>query len=166
MSLWEWRICDAKEVSPGCIVRGFERPDPAPSIASAAGYIWPVPGYGVTSPFGYRKHPISGLVKLHAGVDIAGPGIYGKPILAAADGKVIEARPSSGYGNIVVIYHGNGISTKYAHMEFSSIKVRAGQTVKKGQHIANVGNEGTSTNPHLHFEFLKWNRPIDPMQFY
>lgn len=126
--------------------------------SSSSGFAWPVPGYKANSFFGMRWG------RPHNGIDIAAP--IGTPILAAADGKVIEARPSSGYGNIVVIYHGNGISTKYAHMTFSSITVKVGQHVKKGQQIASVGNEGRSTGPHLHFEVLKWNTPVDPMQYY
>lgn len=130
----------------------------APVVTS--GFAWPVPGYGVSSPFGWRNG------RMHKGIDIAGPGILGKPILAAADGEVIEARPANGYGNIVVIYHGDGLSTLYAHMPFSSIKVRRGDRVSKGQVIANVGSEGRSSGPHLHFEVLKYNTPVNPMNFY
>lgn len=140
---------------------------PSSASVSASGFAWPVQGAPVgviSSPYGYRNHPIYGTKRLHAGIDISAS--LGTPILAAADGKVLEARPSSGYGNIVVIYHGNGISTKYAHMTYNSIKVRPGQTVKRGQHIASVGNEGASTAPHLHFEVLKWGTPINPMPFY
>lgn len=134
------------------------------AVSSSSGFTWPVPGYGVTSAFGNRFHPIHKRWKLHAGIDIGAP--KGTAILAAADGKVTAARASSGYGNIVVIYHGNGISTKYAHMPLSSITVSPGQQVKAGQRIASVGAEGTATAPHLHFEVLKWGTPINPMQFY
>lgn len=140
-----------------------ERPAPAKRPATpvvTSGFAWPVPGYGVSSPFGWRNG------RMHKGIDIAGPGILGKPILAAADGEVIEARPANGYGNIVVIYHGDGLSTLYAHMPFSSIKVRRGDRVSKGQVIANVGNEGRSSGPHLHFEVLKYNTPVNPMNYY
>lgn len=133
-------------------------------VPSASGFTWPVPGYGVTSSFGNRFHPIHHRWKLHAGIDIGAP--QGTAILAAADGKVTAARASSGYGNIVVIYHGDGISTKYAHMPYNSITVTPGQQVKAGQQIASVGMEGTATAPHLHFEVLKWGTPINPMQFY
>lgn len=132
--------------------------------SSSSGFAWPVPGYGVTSYFGNRFHPVYKEWRLHAGIDIGAPA--GEPIVAAADGTVTAVRPSSGYGNIVVIYHGNGISTKYAHMPYSSITVRPNQKVKKGQKIAEVGSEGTATGPHLHFEVLKWNTPVNPMQYY
>lgn len=135
-----------------------------PAPASASGFTWPVPGYGVNSSFGNRYHPVHNKWKLHAGVDISAPS--GTSIRAAGDGKVTAVRASSGYGNIIVIYHGDGISTKYAHMTRGSIAVSVGQQVKAGQHIAGVGMEGTATGYHLHFEFLKGGTPINPMQFY
>lgn len=144
---------------------GSNNTPPSGSVsAPSSGFTWPVPGYGVSSPFGNRFHPVYKSWRLHAGIDIAAPA--GTPIVAAGDGKVVDVRPSSGYGNIIVIYHGNGISTKYAHMPMSSVRVSVGQWVKAGQHIAGVGKEGTATGYHLHFEFLRGGTPINPMQFY
>lgn len=114
---------------------------------------WPFPGYKrISSPYGWRTHPITGKKKFHSGIDLAGPS--GSPIVAAESGKVISAGwNSGGYGNMVVIDHGSGISTLYAHN--SSLTVSKGQTVKKGQTIAKCGSTGFSTGPHLHFEVRK-----------
>lgn len=113
-------------------------------------FTWPFPGYSrVTSEYGYRTHPISGKKKFHSGIDLAGSS--GKPIVAAESGKVISAGwNSGGYGNMVIIDHGSGISTLYGHN--SSVTVSKGQTVKRGQTIAKCGSTGYSTGPHLHFE--------------
>lgn len=113
-------------------------------------FAWPFPGYSrVSSEYGYRTHPISGKKKFHSGIDLAGSS--GKSIVAADDGKVISAGwNSGGYGNMVVIDHGSGISTVYAHN--SSLSVSKGQTVKRGQTVAKCGSTGYSTGPHLHFE--------------
>jgi murein DD-endopeptidase MepM/ murein hydrolase activator NlpD len=99
----------------------------------------------------------------HNGVDIAAP--LGTPIHAAAAGTVIEARPASGYGNLITIDHGGGIVTRYAHMRASSIIVDVGQQVEAGQQIAGVGNEGGSTGPHLHFEVRQNDQFINPEPF-
>lgn len=112
---------------------------------------WPVPkGTIVTSPFGYRTHPISGKRKFHTGVDLGGSGIYGTPIVAADDGAVIFTGWNGGYGNCVIVDHGGGYTTLYAHA--SSLKAETGKTVKRGETIALVGSTGNSTGPHLHFE--------------
>lgn len=119
--------------------------------------LWPVPGYYyISSPYGWRTDPFdSSSREFHKGIDIAGSGIGGKPIVAAADGKVTTAGFNQwGYGNYVVLNHGNkdGVlfTTHYAHMR--SIAVSAGQYVKKGQVIGYVGTTGSSTGNHLHFE--------------
>lgn len=125
---------------------------------------WPVEGGVVTSEFGLRSHPIRGTTRMHEGIDIGAP--MGTPIRAAAAGEVIEARPSNGYGYIVVIYHGNGWSTLYAHMYAQTVKVSKGDTVSKGQVIAEVGSNGWSTGPHLHFELHQNGSPVDPMPYY
>ncbi len=121
------------------------------------GLSWPVSG-SITSGFGYRMHPILQRVKFHTGVDISAPN--GTPILAAADGVVIMAGWRRGYGNTVVIDHGGGVSTLYAHC--SSIECSIGQIVKRGQKIARVGSTGFSTGPHLHFERRENGTPINP----
>lgn len=114
------------------------------------GYTYPLPsGYRtVRSKFGYRNHPVTGVYKLHTGVDISAPN--GTPIYAAKPGTVIIAGYSSAWGNYVVINHGNGITTLYAHM--SKILTTKGATVSAGQQIGKVGSTGYSTGNHLHFE--------------
>lgn len=110
---------------------------------------WPCPGYTrVTSEFGYRIHPILGYRKLHTGIDIGAP--YGATVIAANNGKVIASYYNSGYGNMIIVDHGGGIATLYAHL--SSRLVTTGATVYRGQTIAKVGSTGLSTGPHLHFE--------------
>lgn len=110
---------------------------------------WPVPNYkSITSPYGYRLHPISGEYKMHEGIDISANA--GASILSANAGKVIEAEYKSGYGNTVVVDHGGGITTLYAHC--SSILSNVGQGVEAGKVIAAVGSTGSSTGNHLHFE--------------
>ena len=113
--------------------------------------MWPCPScHTITSEFGWRYHPIYHTQKYHSGVDIGAS--YGASIVAADGGTVITAGAVSGYGNCVVINHGNGITTLYGHM--SSIAVSSGQKVSKGQTIGYVGSTGNSTGPHLHLVFF------------
>ncbi len=98
---------------------------------------------------------------MHEGLDFAAPS--GAPIYAASGGVVTQARFRSGYGNLVEIMHGNGLSTRYAHA--SSIKVKEGDLVEKGQAIALVGSTGRSTGAHLHFEVRMAGHPLDPALF-
>ncbi|MDO9556648.1 MAG: peptidoglycan DD-metalloendopeptidase family protein [Coriobacteriia bacterium] len=132
---------------------------------------WPVPGfYRVSSPFGYRIHPILGIRKLHTGIDIGRnldppKSIDGAAIVATEDGKVIYASYRSGYGNTVMIDHGNGIVTLYAHQQNGGIKVSVGQNVTKGQRVGTVGSTGLSTGPHLHFEVRVNGTCVDPMKY-
>ncbi len=110
---------------------------------------WPVPGYTkITSNYGMRVHPITGQYKLHTGVDISAP--MGANFVAANDGIVTKAEYNTAYGKMVMIDHGGGISTLYAHG--SEILVTVGQTVKKNEAILKVGSTGYSTGPHAHFE--------------
>lgn len=121
---------------------------------------WPAPGHTrITSPFGYRVHPILKSKKLHTGIDIGAPA--GSSITAAGDGIVIHAGSLGGYGKTVMIDHGGGIVTLYAHN--SRLAVGEGSRVKRGQVIANAGSTGLSTGPHLHFEVRKNGAYVDPL---
>jgi murein DD-endopeptidase MepM/ murein hydrolase activator NlpD len=115
----------------------------------------------VGSGFGFRSDPFSGRAALHSGLDF--PAEMGKPIVAAAGGVVTSTEPNPSYGNQVEVDHGNGLVTRYAHA--SKVLVRAGDVVKRGQVIAQVGNTGRSTGPHLHFEVLVDGVPQDPARF-
>ena len=121
---------------------------------SAAGLVWPVSG-SVTSGYGTRWG------RMHEGIDIAAPS--GTPIAAAAAGTVIYAGWMGGYGNLVVLDHGNGLATAYGHQ--SSIAVANGQTVAQGQVVGYVGSTGHSTGPHLHFEVRVNGAPVDPLGY-
>lgn len=123
-------------------------------------YIRPTSG-PVTSPYGPRVHPIKGQVGFHTGVDLGAPN--GAPIKAAANGTVVLAGWVSGYGKTVIIDHGNGEQTLYAHT--SAYNVTEGQSVKQGQVIANVGSTGNSTGPHLHWEVRKNGQHVSPMGY-
>jgi len=125
-----------------------------PASRSASGFIWPVSG-PVTSPFGMRWG------RMHTGIDIGVP--YGTPIRAAASGQVIYAGWMDGYGNLVFIDHGRGISTGYAHQ--SRIAVSNGQAVTQGQVIGYVGCTGHCFGPHLHFEVRVNGTPVDPLGY-
>lgn len=115
----------------------------------------------ITSPYGYRVHPIFGTLRFHSGIDIG--AYYGSSILAADSGIVIEAGWIGGYGNTVMIDHGGGYSTLYGHC--SQLYVRIGQMVNQGEPIAAVGSTGNSTGPHLHFEVRINGDPVDPLGF-
>jgi hypothetical protein len=123
--------------------------------------IWPVPGGKLTSPFGFRFHPLRKLYQQHEGIDI-GKGLHA-PIVASAAGIVVASRKAEGYGWVVVMDHPHQMRTLYAHMEPSDVKVRVGQSVAKGQIIALMGQNGWSTGPHLHFEVYRAGKVIDPI---
>ena len=120
----------------------------------------PVPGT-VSSPFGTRVNPISGRVELHRGIDVSIPA--GTPVLATADGIVSFSGWNGGGGNVVVIEHGHGFSTFYAHNE--SITVEVGQQVKRGEVIAYAGSTGKSTGSHVHYEIWQTGRVLNPRDF-
>jgi murein DD-endopeptidase MepM/ murein hydrolase activator NlpD len=130
---------------------------PATGNPPSSGLMRPVPG-PVTSGFGYRIHPIFGTKKLHTGWDLSASS--GDPIVAAADGVVVSAGARGGYGNAVVIDHGGGLATLYAHQ--SSIAVSSGEQVGQGQVIGYVGCTGYCTGAHLHFETRVGGQPVDP----
>ncbi len=123
---------------------------------------WPVPGYTrITSQYGMRTHPITGVYKLHTGVDIGAP--MGANFIATNDGVVTKAGYNGAYGNMVIIDHGGGISTLYAHG--SEIVVQVGQEVKQGDVILKVGSTGYSTGPHAHFEVRVNGSTINPLDY-
>lgn len=121
----------------------------------------PIEGASMTSNFGYRIDPFSGTHSMHEGVDFSAP--IGTPILASASGKVVKAENEAGYGNTVDLDHGNGLVTRYAHA--SKLLVKEGDLVVRGQPVAEVGNTGRSTAPHLHFEVRLNGVPQNPTKF-
>lgn len=125
-------------------------------------YTWPTPGYTqITSPYGMRYHPILKQRKMHTGVDIGAP--RGATIVAADSGTVIYAGWMGGYGQVIVVDHGQGISTLYAHQD--RFLAGVGQNVAKGEAIGKVGSTGWSTGPHLHFEVRINGQHTNPMNY-
>jgi murein DD-endopeptidase MepM/ murein hydrolase activator NlpD len=116
----------------------------------------------ITSPFGWRVHPLLGYRRLHAGVDYAAP--KGTPIFAAGNGVIEKAGVSSGYGNMIEIRHANGYETVYGHQSAFAKGIVPGVTVHQGQIIGYVGSTGLSTGPHVHFEIRINNQPVDPLR--
>lgn len=122
--------------------------------------LWPVRGQ-ITAGFGQRMDPLSGEGAFHAGLDISAP--FGTMVEAAADGLVFQAGPDAGYGNAVLIDHGYGITTKYGHLSKAAVVI--GQEVKRGQIIGTVGMTGRTTGPHLHYEVLVHETPVNPAKY-
>jgi murein DD-endopeptidase MepM/ murein hydrolase activator NlpD len=120
--------------------------------------VLPLRGAGISSGFGWRRHPISGGSKFHAGIDLAAP--TGTPIVATAAGVVASADWYGGYGLCVTVDHQNGYVTLYGHM--SQIAVSAGQQVQPGQPLGRVGSTGSSTGPHLHYELRRDGYAVNP----
>jgi len=125
-----------------------------PSIMPTAGWL--------TSAFtSMREHPILHVARPHEGIDVTAP--MGAPIQAPAGGRVIKTGWQSGYGNVIVIDHGYGLTTKFAHC--SKVTAQTGQVVKRNQIIAYVGNTGLATGPHLHYEVHVNGKPVDPLRY-
>lgn len=130
-----------------------------PSGVGSGSFVWPVPGVRtISSPFGPRWG------RMHRGIDISTGGIYGRTVVAADSGTATVKRSAGGYGLHIIISHGNGYSTCYAHL--SAVSISSGATVAKGQAIGRVGNSGASTGPHLHFEIRVNNVARNPMNYY
>lgn len=124
----------------------------------------PVPGHAVVSPFGLRQLPWEGNGRLHEGVDISADS--GVPVIAAADGVVIEAGQKGGYGRYVAVRHTEDLTTFYAHLGGIAAGVKPGLAVKAGTRLGLIGSTGTSTGPHLHFEIRDdKDRPLNPAEF-
>ena len=136
---------------------------------SSSGWAWPLPYDGVylTSYYGYRYHPLDGDWRYHSGIDVSMSGAYGKNIVATRAGTVIlsslESESGTGYGNYIIIDHGDGYTSLYGHC--SALLVSQGQRVSRGQIIARVGNTGWSTGPHLHFEVRYNGETVDPLDY-
>ena len=122
--------------------------------------IWPLRGH-ITSHYGNRLDPFNGDRELHLGVDIS--GIYGSSVHAPADGIVIYAQRKAAYGNLVIIDHGNGLTTRHGHL--SRFNTKVGQRVRKNDVVAFVGTTGRSTAPHLHYEVRQNDHPVNPRNY-
>ena len=123
---------------------------------------WPIPGYTtITSEYGMRVHPITGAYKLHTGTDIGAP--MGADFVSAAKGVVVKATYNAAYGNMVIIDHGGGVQTLYAHG--SEILVQVGQEVEAGTPVLKVGSTGYSTGPHAHFEIRINGQTVNPLEY-
>jgi murein DD-endopeptidase MepM/ murein hydrolase activator NlpD len=155
---YERQVAELEEISrqiEALLRQGTEYQE---AVAEATGQIiWPVPGR-ITSGFGYRRHPIFRVIKFHSGIDITCS--YGYSIKAADGGVVVDARYWGGYGNVVILSHGSGLSTVYAHL--SRFYVIRGQRIQKGQTLGLAGSTGYSTGPHVHFEVRKNGVPVNP----
>ncbi len=161
-TLVENRRVTEREYQEGLEAGGTAGSDLPPGAISSKGWARPAAGY-ISSNFGYRTHPIYNIVKLHAGTDLAGG--CGIPIYAARGGQVVYAGWNGGYGNFILISHGDGISTGYAHIATGKTFVRYGEQVSTGTHIADVGSTGGSTGCHLHFEVREDGKAINPVPF-
>lgn len=139
----------------------LEKLDAVQSMAKMVPIHNPVPGKPVSSSFGVRRDPIVRRPAMHAGIDFRAP--VGTPIRSAGAGTVIKAGWNGGYGRMVEIDHGNGLTSRYAHM--SRIRVKEGEKLETGAILGDVGNSGRSTGPHLHYEVRRNGDALDPLRF-
>ena len=149
----------------GVAADGSEAPDVGEYSSSGATLGWPVPGcYSVSSHYGTRTHPITGEVsRMHYGMDIDGYGHDGGDIVSCGDGVVTEVGYNNGYGNYIVVDHGNGVQTLYAHM--SGTAVSEGTAVNQGETIGYLGSTGMSTGTHCHLEVFVDGENVDPADY-
>lgn len=154
------RALQAESNAIAALLRGVQSGQ-APTVSGKGILVNPIPGARITSPFGPRVHPVLGDSRMHNGIDLAGAS--GTPIRAAGAGLVIVSGPRGGYGNVIIIDHGNSLATMYAHQ--SALLVGAGARVAQGQVIGRVGSTGMSTGPHLHFEVRRNGTPVNPLSY-
>ena len=160
-----WAMLEEMEAEANALTGEIQRLMAANGNGSAEApskYVWPCPSSKkITSKYGYRIHPIQKVKKMHTGIDIGAK--KGTDIVAAAGGKVIMAKYYGGYGNCIIVDHGGGMSTLYAHM--SAYVAKEGDWVSQGQLIGKVGSTGNSTGPHLHFEVRINGAHTDPTAY-
>ena len=130
------------------------------ALAAATPSIWPARGW-MNDGYGSRRDPFNGSADYHPGLDISAD--RGDPVVATANGTVSSAQRSGAYGNMIVIDHGFGISTRYAHLD--SFRVKPGDAVRRGDVVGYAGSTGRSTGSHLHYEVLVYGRHLNPLQF-
>ena len=154
-SIQSWSLNDLSKLAKSAQVLKLSKPSIQP--------ISPTDSFWMTSSFGRRLDPFNKGRRMHMGIDLAGR--VGLKVFATGDGVVIAAENSrNGYGKEVIINHGFGYLSRYAHL--NKISVNRGQKVKRGQFIGNLGSTGRSTGPHLHYEVLHQDRPVNPMYFF
>ncbi len=159
-SLYTFNVMNRAALNPRFYLSNLSLSSDSHVDRSVVPSIWPVQGQ-ITAGFGQRLDPLSGEGAFHAGLDISAP--LGARVDAAADGIVLVAHREAGYGNEIMIDHGYGIATKYCHL--SKISVVVGQDVKRGQIIGSVGVTGKTTGPHLHYEVLVHETPVNPAKY-
>ena len=130
------------------------------ALAAATPSIWPARGW-LSDSFGRRRDPFTGAPDYHSGLDIS--AVRGDPVLSTANGTVVAAQRSGAYGKMVVVDHGFGLSTRYAHLD--SIRVKPGERVRRGEVVGLAGSTGRATGSHLHYEVLVYGRHLNPLQF-
>jgi len=144
-------------VRRGCALGAYG----ASAAPDAPSFLWPVPGYqpkGAGSGFGMRADPFTGAQKMHEGLDIGAP--EGTPVFPVQGGTVTFAGERGGYGNLVIVDHGSGLTSRYGHL--AAIHVAVGQRLDEGRALGDVGSTGRSTGPHLHLEIRRGGRAVDP----